>query len=285
MKFLLKHPISSDWLQNALNLSCTGKSLLIKSVAPLTFADCGSLTFSTKETTPHQEIILIGLPDLVVKNGITLHTNTPRLTFIRALDLLNKEIGFVNRDHPPQIDPTVLIGKNVSIENDVEIGSGTVIYDNVVIKRNVKIGSNCIIKSNSVIGEEGFGFERDQNGIPHRMIHLGSVIIKNNVEIGSLTTVCRGALSNTLIENNVKIDDHCHIAHNVEIHANTLICAGCTIGGSTIVEEGCWLSINASIKDKLRIGKQAFIGIGSVVVKDIPNDVKVLGNPARVWSN
>lgn len=286
MKFLLKQPISSDWLQNKLNLPFIGQTTMINGVAPLTCADSGSLTFCTKEviTSLPKEIILISLPNLLTEQGIAFHTQSPRFEFIRALALLNSEIGFVNHNHLPQIDPSVRIGKNVTIENNVEIGSGTIIYDNVVIRRNVKIGSNCIIKSNSVIGEEGFGFERDENGKPHRMIHLGSVIIKDNVEIGSLTVVCRGALSNTLIEKDVKIDDHCYISHNVEIHANTLICGGCSIGGSTIIGEGCWLSINASIKDKLHIGKQAFIGIGSVVVKDVPSDVKVLGNPARVWS-
>ncbi len=87
------------------------------------------------------------------------------------------------------------------------------------------------MKSGSVIGEMGFGFERDEAGIPLRMAHLESVEIGNRVEIGSLNTVCRGTLNSTVIEDDVKTDDHVHIAHNCRVRRGAMLTAAVVLSG------------------------------------------------------
>ncbi len=150
-----------------------------------------------------------------------------------------------------------------------------------VLSGSVTIGECCLIKSGAVIGEEGFGFEYDPDGIPLRFPHVGGVRIGNNVEVGANTVICRGALGDTIIENHVKIDDRCFIAHNVHIGARGLIIAGAEISGSVKIGEGAWIGPNAAIKEKIQIGKDALVGIGAVVIRDVPPNTVVVGNPAR----
>lgn len=133
---------------------------------------------------------------------------------------------------------------------------------------NTVLGNNCYIKSNAVIGQKGFSFIRDENGVPFPMPHKGKVIIGDNVEIGACTTVVRGVLSDTVIGNNVKIDDHVHIAHNVTIGDNTMIAACTEISGSVKIGKNVWIGPNCSILNHVEIGDGAFINISSTVVKD-----------------
>jgi UDP-3-O-[3-hydroxymyristoyl] glucosamine N-acyltransferase len=152
----------------------------------------------------------------------------------------------------------------------------------VVISDGVTIGSDCIIKSNTVIGEAGFGFERDEMGVPIRILHLGTVKIGDRVEIGSLNTICRATLGTTVIEDDVKTDDHVHIAHNCRVRRGAMITACVELSGGVDVGSFAWVGPNSSIIQKLVIGDHAFIGIGSNVTKSVPNGVSVAGNPARM---
>lgn len=119
----------------------------------------------------------------------------------------------------------------MTLNKGVVVGAETVIENNVVVGAGVEIGARCVVKSGAVIGEDGFGFERDELGRPIRLIHLGSVVIGDDVEIGSLATVCRGTLGNTVIEDFAKIDDHVHIAHNVVVRTAALITACAEVSG------------------------------------------------------
>jgi len=177
------------------------------------------------------------------------------------------------------------IGKNCSIGNQVTIMAGTEIHDNVVIRGRVVIGKRCLIKSGAVIGEKGFSFERDGDKLI-RVEHTGGVSIGSDVEIGSHTTVVQGTVYDTILEPQVKLDDHVHIAHNCFIGERTQISAGVILAGSTKVGRDCWLGLNATIRggfgQKTVIGDNAFIGVGAVVLHDVlPGDV-MAGNPARV---
>lgn len=180
-----------------------------------------------------------------------------------------------------KLGSNVFIGENVVIEDFVEIGDDTVIMHNVVISRNVKIGKCCLIKSGTVIGQRGFGFERDTDGIPIPFIHYGSVQIGNFVEIGALTTIAAGALMDTTISDYVKIDDHVFIAHNVMIGKGTFVIACSEISGGVHIGRNAWLGPNCSIIDNVKIGDDAFIGIGSNVIKSVNKSEIVAGNPAK----
>ena len=170
-------------------------------------------------------------------------SDNPRLDFARVLQEFfapkaipgNAETARVG--HNVSLGKDVIIGDYSVIGNDVLIGDGTEIRNHVVIGDNTVIGKDCLIKSNTVIGEEGFGFERDELGVPIRIPHLGRVVIGNNVEIGASTVIARGTLDDTVIENNVKIDDQVFIAHNVFVGKCSIIIAESEISGSAHIGE------------------------------------------------
>ncbi len=213
--------------------------------------------------------------------------NNPRLCFAKLLSKYHKQsVEF-------KIHPTAIIGKNckigkvsigphVFISNNVKIGDNSIIFPNVVIFDNVTIGRNVIIKSNTTIGQKGFGFEFDKKHIPISIPHISGVSIGDSVEIGANSTVCRGTLSNTIISDNVKIDDQVFIAHNVEIGERTMIVACSEISGSVTIGSDCWLGPNCSIMNHITIGNEVLVGLGAVVIKSVPDRVIVAGNPARI---
>jgi UDP-3-O-[3-hydroxymyristoyl] glucosamine N-acyltransferase len=175
------------------------------------------------------------------------------------------------------------IGKNCSIGENVTIGSGTQICDNVVIENNVSIGRRCLIHPGAVIGQEGFGFERDEEGIPIRIRHTGGVIIGDDVEIGALSCVPAGTVAPTTIADHVKIDTHVHIGHNNRIRESTIICAGAILGGSVKIRAHCFLGLNCTIRQKIYIAHSTTVGMQANVVKDITiPGTTVIGNPAKM---
>lgn len=137
-----------------------------------------------------------------------------------------------------------------------------------------------VIGHGSVIGGAGFGYERGENGELIRIKHLGRVVIGHKVQIHNNVCIDRGVIGDTVIGDGVKIDNLVHIAHNVKIGKNTLIVAGAVIGGSVEIGENCFIGMNASIKQKVKIGNNVTVGAGAIVLKDVPDDVTVIGNPA-----
>ena len=181
-----------------------------------------------------------------------------------------------------KIHATAKISQLADIEDGVIIGKNSVIESFVKIKEGTTIGDDCIIKSGTSIGHSGFGFERNTENIPLEFPQLGRVFIGNNVQIGANNTVARGSLNNTIINDNVKIDDHCHIAHNVSIGQNAIICPYVDILGSVEIEDNCYLAPNAVILNGVKIGRHAFIGSKSYVEKDVPSGVLVFGTRQKL---
>ena len=197
---------------------------------------------------------------------------------------------FFSRDFEHEISPaaTVLtdkIGRNVHIGPgcyicaDVEIGDNTIIHPNVSIISPCKIGHDCEIFSGAVIGADGANYYMDGD-IPKRSKHFKGVVIGNNVDIGANTCVDRGLLVDTVIGDNVKIDNLCQIAHNVRIEANCLILGGVQIGGSTVIKKGAYIAPGSVLMNQISIGENAYVGIGSIVLKKVRSGVKVFGVPA-----
>ena len=185
----------------------------------------------------------------------------------------------------------VLIGKNVSIGLNCSIGHNTIIEKNVMIGNNCSIGSNtvirnCLIKNNvrildnCVIGKHGFGFFPTSNK-NLRYPHMGILIIEDNCEIGCGSTIDRGSMSNTIIGKNTYLDNQIHIAHNVVIGKNSIIAGQVGIAGSSIIGNNVKIGGQAGISGHLKIGNNVEIAGGSGVIKDIPDNSKVMGYPAK----
>ena len=185
----------------------------------------------------------------------------------------------------------VLIGKNVSIGLNCMIGHNTIIEKNVIIGNNCSIGSNTIIRNSliknnvrildsCVIGKHGFGFfpNKNQN---LRYPHMGIVLIEDNCEIGCGSTIDRGSMSNTIIGKNTYLDNQIHIAHNVKIGQNSIIAGQVGIAGSSVIGNNVKIGGQAGISGHLKIGNNVDIAGGSGVIKDIPDNSKVMGYPAK----
>lgn len=177
--------------------------------------------------------------------------------------------------------PKVRTMGGVTVHKTSVIGAGSLIYPGVVIGPNCKIGLNSIIKPNAVIGYPGFGIYKDDFGKNTHLPHVGGVYIGDHVEIGALNTVCSGTIHPTVIEDEVKTDDHVHIAHNCFIAKGVQIAAHAELSGSVSVEKNSWISPNVSVVNGITIGDSSFIGIGACVLKEVPKNTTVVGNPAR----
>ncbi len=190
----------------------------------------------------------------------------------------------------------VKVGKYVLIGDNVQIGKNTTIGNNSTVEHNVKIGENCSIGSfvlikNSIIendvhitdgvkiGSKGFGFipNKSKN---FRIPHIGKVLLKRGVEIGSGTTIDRGSISDTILGENTFVDNLVQIGHNVKIGKNCIIVSQVGISGSTVIGDNVVIGGQAGISGHLKIGNNVKIGGNSGVIKDIPDNKKVMGYPS-----
>jgi UDP-3-O-[3-hydroxymyristoyl] glucosamine N-acyltransferase len=217
-----------------------------------------------------------------------IRCDNPKETFFEILNrffVVSKEPEIA----PDSIIETQKIGKNVSVGHRCYICEDVIIGDNVSIKSNViiecpaDIGDNTVIWSGVVIGTDGYGYYKKNDGINYKVPHFSGVKIGKNVEIGANTCIDRGTLADTVIGNNVKIDNLCHIAHNVQIEDNVMIAAMSMLAGSSIIRENAYIAPGALIINQKTVGKDAFVGLGAVVIDNVPSNKAVFGVPARIF--
>lgn len=277
-----------------LNQSLTG-DFEISGVSSFNFIHTNTLLFYNKNSAPDltQEqlnilrtcLILAKSKSYFPQNIPVLTTKNPRLTYAQILHRHFKAESPRAIDKTAKIHKDVKIGKNVSIgafseiQKDVIIESNVIIDSHVTIKSGSVIGFGTRIKTGAVIGDEGFGFDFDENNTPVRIPHMGKVILGKNVEVGIHCVISKGTIDDTIIEDSVKINDLSKIAHNVFIGKNTII-TGARINGSVRIEADCWISPGVVIQNKVQIGKGSQIGTGSVVVNNIKPQTVAYGNPA-----
>lgn len=236
-------------------------------------------------------ILLEGLDGEKLKeNNLIIYDKNPRLKYALLLtEILKKnqrkyEIFFKEGYYygeNVELGEGVIIEPFVKIGNNVKIGDNTIIKSGVKIGDNIEIGQNCYIRENSIIGGEGFGIEKDEEGRTFRIPHIGGVKIEDNVEIGALSAVCSGTIEPTYIGDYVKMADQVYVAHNVKIHKKCLLTGGVVIAGSTEIEEGVWLGVNSSIRNDIKIGKNVVVGMGARVSNNIKENEIVMNEPAQ----
>lgn len=198
-----------------------------------------------------------------------------------------------------KVGKRVWIGDYVTVGRKTEIGDMTKICDNVTIGENVKIGSKCIIypgttifantvigdrvilHSGCVIGDDGFGNAPQPDGTWKKIEHVGNVVIGNDVEIGSNTTVDKAPMESTIIGNGVRIDNLCQIAHNVQVGDNTVMAALSGIAGSAVVGKNCIIAGQVGINGHIKVADKTTVAAQAGVVGNVRKPGTVLmGMPA-----
>ena len=222
------------------------------------------------------------------ENKILLLCEFPRLEMLKFILKFWKEEKYnLNLKNNSSIHESSIISDNAVIGPFTVIGPGVIIGPGSCIGanchiENTSIGSKVEIASGVSIGGNGFGFEDDiESGVSLQFPHIGGVHIGDNVSIGSNTCIDRGSIGDTIIEDNVKIDNLCHIAHNVYVGEGSKIIALSMIGGSVHIGSNSWISPSSTIRDWRKIGKNTLVGLGAVVVKDVEDGEVVIGNPAK----
>lgn len=250
--------------------------------------------FCTAEIAPK---VRPGVAALVTKRPQTAFAAIGRLMFPAAAspDAMTGETGISPRAHvdaTATLEPGVIVEAGAVIGPLAAIGSGTIVAPNAVIGKNCRIGRDCYIGPNATlqatlvgnrviihagasIGQDGFGFAPGPSS-PERVPQIGRVIIQDNVEIGASSTIDRGALADTVIGENTKIDNQVQIAHNVRIGRNCLIAGRTGISGSVTVGDNVMMGGGVGLADHITIGAGARLAAGSGFMNNVP--------PGEVWA-
>ncbi|MEE9325946.1 MAG: UDP-3-O-(3-hydroxymyristoyl)glucosamine N-acyltransferase [Cocleimonas sp.] len=277
------------------------KDVEISSVASIEKAGQGQVSFISnpkykKLLKDSQASVVILDADLASEyKGNSLINNEPYLTFAKVLEVFYKD----DDSRPAEIHPRAVIGNNVSIAEDAQIGPNVVISKGTIIAAGVKIGAGCfigedcsvgerttlnpnvtlyketrigrdsIIHSGAVIGADGFGFALKKDKSWLKILQIGRVEIGNTVEVGANTTIDRAALGVTMICDDVKLDNQIQIGHNVHIDKHTVIAGGTMVGGSTSIGKRCQIGGAVAIAGHISIADDVVITGKTSVIKSI----------------
>ena len=193
--------------------------------------------------------------------------------YIGAFAYIGQNVSIGNH---VKIYPHVYIGDNCKIGNNTTLFSGVKIYHDCVI------GNNCTIHASTVVGSDGFGFAPNNEGhVFTKVPQIGNVIIEDDVEIGSNSSIDRATLGSTILRKGVKLDNLVQIAHNVEIGENTVIAGLSGIAGSTKVGKNCMIGAQVGVAGHLRIANGVKIAGQSGIGSNIDKEGEILqGSPA-----
>jgi UDP-3-O-[3-hydroxymyristoyl] glucosamine N-acyltransferase len=252
-------------------------------------------------------IIPDNIKHLLPNKVIPIISDNPESTIADIINMFYEEIDIhttgiisnkaiidseVSLEQNVTINHGVIIKKGCLIGNNTYIDSNTVVHNNVRIGRNVYIGSNCSIKncfigdnviihSGVCIGQDGFGYAINEKYLK-KIPHIGKVILQNNVEIGSNSTVDRGSMKDTIIGEGTKIDNQVQIAHNVVIGENCAIAGQVGISGSVVIGNNVMIGGQVGIKQHRMIGDNVQIAAGSGVTRSFSSNKRIAGNPAQL---
>jgi len=287
-------------LSTLLGLELKGEAAtVITGIATLANATAGQLSFYHNNRY-YQDLLTTRASVVIVHPKAAQHcqsavllSQNPYLSYAKVSSLfgyrMNQEAGI----HPTatvhetasvaasaMVAENVVIGRNSRIGEGVFIGANSVIGDsclidadshlapNVTIYQGVRIGCRVRVHSSVVIGSDGFGFAPDGDKY-QKIEQLGAVVIGNDVEIGACSTIDRGALDDTVIEDGVKIDNQVQIAHNVRIGSNSIICGCSAIAGSSVIGKNCIIAGAVGVINHISICDGVTVTAMSLVNKSI----------------
>lgn len=221
---------------------------------------------------------------MLSRNGAIIYSDTPEKDFYMVHERLCCEGDFYKKyEFLPIIGSNCKIHPTAVIDNGVEIGNNVKIGANTVIKKGTVVGDNVTIGCNSVIGSEGFQLITIENEPPMHITHVGGVHICEDVYIGDCTCVANSLFEGvTYIGKGAKIDNLVHVAHNLHIGENAVVIAHSILCGSSVIEDDAWVAPHSAILNNVVVGKRAMTGLGSVVLKNIPEGMLAYGFPATV---
>lgn len=272
----------------------------IEGVAPLHAALPGYLTFCSGQgqsaadrlaALPPGAVVLVAEENAahVPSQCTAIVAPHPRYGFILAVRAMfpGPRLSFKGLSPLAAISATAKIGEGTTvspfavIEDDAEIGQSCIIYPGVHIARGVKLGHRVTVLSGTVIGCPGQASERDAIGVHQSLPHLAAVTVGTETTIGANSVIVQGSLGNTRIGSRCTIGNLVNVGHNAVVEDDCFVSAGTVIAGSAHLEPGAWLAPGVTVLNKIRIGSEAVVGLGSVVAKDLAGGAFYAGNPAR----
>jgi len=291
-------------------------SRFITGVAGLDNARSGDLVFLAApklrkflESSPAAAAIVP--PGETFRGMPVILSETPHLTFIRAVELFFQPYRPTPGIHSTAVvSPAAKLGRGVAvgaltvIGDGVEIGDGTVlfalvsvyprvkigrdcvIHSQVTIREDVRLGSRVILHSGTVIGADGFGYLKLEDGTHKKIPQTGTVVIEDDVEIGANSAVDRAALGETVIRRGAKIDNLVQVAHNVEIGENAILAGQVGIAGSSRIGKNAVLAGQVGVADHLSVGDDVVAIAQTGIAHDVPAGAVVAGTPqldVRDW--
>lgn len=286
---------------------------LVSGVAPIEQASAGDVTFIAQarflEQLDHTAAAAVLVAkDVVLTPGqrpVLIRVANPYFAFIEVIKkYLPHPQGATGLDPAAQVSEHARLGKGVSVGPHViieagceigeavqigagcyvgrnaSIGSHTILFPHVCIAHGVVVGRNVIVQFGSVIGSDGFGYVKHE-GRYHKIPHLGTVVIEDDVEIGANCTIDRGTFGETRIRRGAKLDNLIHLAHNVTVGENSVIAAQTGVSGSTKIGSEVTIAGQVGFVGHIEIGDHAMFGAQAGVTKSIPANTVVSGYPAR----
>ena len=295
---MLPRPVSIGMLVERLGGHLTSQAAAgveVRSIASPQEAQPGSLVFvraakrdqavSAARETRASAIVAAHRIELLSGQALVVTTD-PLAWYIKALHLLFPE------DQDTRIHPTASVSESAQIGDYVAIGPGSVVETGCRIGERCRIGSNCYIgpgtvlgsgtfvQENAIIGCVGLGYHTAPDGERLFFPHLGSVLTGRDVVVGAGSIIVRGELEDTQIGDRVRLGNLVNIGHNVKVGADSVLSSGSFVAGGTHIGQRCNIAVGVSISAKLRIGDDCQIGLGSVVIRNVPAGSSVFGNPA-----
>lgn len=244
-----------------------------------------------------EDIPPVGIP--------SLRTDDPYMAFARAL-----EIFFIPMRPDPGIHPTAVISEDVKlgpgvsvgaysviakgctigsgvtihphvvIYPGVSIGDDSVIHSHVIVREECLIGNRVVLQNGAVIGSDGFGFAPTKDGSFYKICQTGRVVIEDDVEVGSNTTIDRAAVGETRIKRGAKLDNLIQIGHGAAVGEDCVIAAQVGLAGSTRLGRGVWVGGQVGFAGHLEVGDKAVITAQSGTSHDVPPGSIMSGSPA-----